>query len=32
MPLSAVEHRHLLGFGLDRMGTLRPQALVSIKQ
>ena len=29
MPLSAVEHQHLLAFGLDRMGTLRPQAIVS---
>ena len=30
MPLSAMEHRHLLAMSLDRMGTLQPQAIVSI--
>ena len=29
LPLSAIEHRHLLAMRLDRMGTLQPQAIVS---
>ena len=31
LPLSAIEHKHLLALGLDRMGTLRPQAIVSYR-
>ena len=29
MPLSALEHRHLMSFKMDRMGALRPTSIVS---